>query len=56
MKGDPVTATMQDQFMRALTMFREAVSAFPAEEWRKGDTDYLRPAGVAYHQVVTIQP
>lgn len=25
--------------------------AFPADEWRKGEIDYLRPAGVAYHVV-----
>lgn len=40
-----------NQYQRALKMFREAVLAFPVDEWRKGEIDYLRPAGVAYHVV-----
>jgi hypothetical protein len=35
-------------------MFRDAVMAFPADEWKKGEIDYLRPAGVAYHVVETL--
>jgi len=36
----PLAEALADQFLRALAMFREAVAAFPADEWRKGDTPY----------------
>lgn len=42
------------QFRRALKMFRQAVLAFPAQEWHVGELDYLRPAGLAYHALETI--
>ena len=51
MNDNNISGVVFDQYQRALTMFREAVITFPADEWRKGDTDYLRPAGVAYHVV-----
>jgi len=47
----PVAEAMADQYMRTLLMLRGAVSAFPEEEWRKGDTPYQRPAGLALHAV-----
>lgn len=47
----PLAEALADQFLRALAMFREAVAAFPADEWRKGDTPYQRPAGLALHVV-----
>ncbi len=40
--------------MRALAMFREAVKAFPAAEWHKGDTPYQRPAGLALHLIEAV--
>lgn len=40
---------MADQFMRTLLMLRGAVQAFPPDEWRKADTPYQRPAGLALH-------
>ncbi|NTW43832.1 MAG: hypothetical protein HGB14_05220, partial [Anaerolineaceae bacterium] len=43
-----------DQFVRALSMFREAVKAFPPAEWCKGDTPYQRPAGLALHTVEAV--
>jgi len=30
-------------------MFRQAAVAFPADEWRRGDSLYQRPAGLALH-------
>lgn len=54
MSKDRTVQAIWDQFHRALGMFREAVQAFPGEEWRKGDIDYLRPAGLAYHVLETI--
>lgn len=52
-EGD-IAGVVYNQYQRALKMFREATLAFPADEWRKGDIDYLRPAGVAYHVVESI--
>lgn len=54
MGHDRLVHAVADQFRRTLIMFREAVRAFPAKEWRSGDLDYLRPAGVAYHVVEAI--
>ena len=54
MSDNDIAGVVFDQYQRALTMFREAIMAFPADEWRKGDIDYLRPAGVAYHVVEVI--
>lgn len=54
MNNDKVAQAVSDQFQRALRMFRETVQAFPAEEWRMGELDYLRPAGLAYHVLETI--
>ena len=45
----PLAEAMADQFMRSFGMLRLAVEAFSAEEWRKGDTPYQRPAGLALH-------
>jgi len=50
-----VSESMIAQFNRALVMFREAVTAFPESEWKVGETDYLRPAGIAYHLIETIE-
>jgi hypothetical protein len=50
----PMAEAMADQFMRSLAMLREAMMAFPAEEWRKGDTPYERPAGLALHIVESL--
>ena len=54
MNGNMVVQSVLDQFRRTLKMFRESIVAFPEGEWRKGDIDYLRPAGVAYHVIETI--
>lgn len=54
MSDDDIAEVVFNQYQRALKMFREAVTAFPVDEWRKGEIDYLRPAGVAYHVVECI--
>jgi hypothetical protein len=51
----PQAEALADQFMRALGMFRAAVHAFPAEEWRKGDAPCERPAGLALHLVESME-
>jgi hypothetical protein len=50
----PQAEALADQFLRALAMFRQAIRAFPAEEWRKGDTPYQRPAGWALHVLTSM--
>ncbi len=55
MNKDVIIASLLDQFDRSLRMFRNAITSFPADEWLKGDMDYLRPAGVAYHVVESIE-
>ncbi len=54
MEAGPQAEAMADQFVRTLAMLREAVMVFPADEWRKGDTPYQRPAGLALHTVEAI--
>lgn len=49
-----VTRPVLEHFRRTFAMFREAVEACPAGEWCEGELDYLRPAGVAYHVLETI--
>lgn len=55
MNTELVSSSVLEQFNRGLAMFREAVLAFPGHEWKLGETDYLRPAGVAYHVVETLR-
>jgi uncharacterized damage-inducible protein DinB len=50
----PQAEALADQFVRALSMLRGAIEAFPAAEWRNGDTPYQRPAGLALHAVEVI--
>lgn len=54
MPEDVLRQAVLDQFERALAMFRGSVRSFPAEQWYRGELDYLRPAGLAYHLVETI--
>lgn len=43
-----------EQFQKVFYKFRETVRAFPVEEWRRGDSAYQRPAGLAAHFLSTI--
>ena len=54
MSDNNVSEEVYNQYQRSLKMFREAVMAFPVDEWKKGDMDYTRPAGVAYHVVESL--
>lgn len=54
MTQNPVVEAVADQFRRSLLMMENAVRAYPAQEWRRGDLAYLRPAGLAYHLVDTL--
>jgi tetratricopeptide (TPR) repeat protein len=51
LQASPQAEAMADQFVRTTLMLREAIRAFPAEEWCKGETPYQRPAGLALHAI-----
>jgi hypothetical protein len=54
MNADSINQSLADQFRRTILMFENAVRAYPASEWRRGDLPYLRPAGLAYHLADTM--
>lgn len=54
LKANPTAEALADQFMRTLSMFRNAVNTFPEETWLEGDTLYQRPAGLALHITQTV--
>jgi hypothetical protein len=54
MNTNPTTRAVSDQFQRTLKMLRGAITAFPSDEWREDEPAYLRPAGIAYHVLETI--
>ena len=54
MSNQTVSTEALDQFKRVFHKFRQAVEAFPEEEWRTGESDYQRPAGLADHFLSTI--
>ena len=54
LEANPQAEALADQFMRALSMFRIVVSAFPEEAWFVGETLYQRPAGLTLHIVQSI--
>lgn len=49
-----IRRSVADQYERVLGVFRIAVESFPAGEWRAGDSNYQRPAGLAYHVLETV--
>lgn len=49
-----LTQSVSDHFSRMTSQLRQAISAFPEKEWRKADTRYQRPAGLALHIIETI--
>jgi hypothetical protein len=55
MNSDKIINSLLDQYDRALELFRIIIHLFPEKEWQLGEIDYLRPAGVAYHLVETIE-
>jgi len=50
----PQAEALADQMLRTVNMLRQCILAFPAKEWRKGDTPYQRPAGLALHAVESL--
>ncbi len=54
LEANPQAEAVSDQFIRTLSMFRLAVSTFSEDAWRKGDSLYQRPAGLALHIAQTI--
>jgi hypothetical protein len=54
MDDQVVTQALSNQYQRTLTMLREAINAFPADQWRVVEKDYPRPAAMAYHVLESI--
>ena len=44
-----LSAVLIRQFERSWRMLEEAAESFSAEEWRRGEIDYLTPARLTYH-------
>lgn len=53
-ENDTIRIALQDQFQRCQKMLEGALQNYPLEEWKRGDLAYLRPAGLAYHLIETI--
>jgi uncharacterized damage-inducible protein DinB len=51
MSVNGIVASLLDHFTRTWDMLREAIEAFPDEEWRVADEDDLIPARQALHVV-----
>lgn len=54
MDDKSISQEIKDQFERVFWKLRETVNAFPKEEWKKGESIYQRPAGLAAHWVETV--
>ena len=49
--GKEISEALLGEFRRALRLLREAVAAFPADQWRENECDQLIPARQALHIV-----
>lgn len=54
MDNQAIIQALSNQYQRTLLMFRGAVKAFPAEQWKIVENYYPRPAAIAYHTLETI--
>jgi tetratricopeptide (TPR) repeat protein len=54
LEASPQAEALADQFLRMFFMLRNAISRFPEEAWRTGDSLYQRPAGLALHILQSI--
>jgi tetratricopeptide (TPR) repeat protein len=54
LEANPQAEALADQFMRSLFMLRIAVGRLSEEAWRRGETNYQRPAGLALHIAQTL--
>jgi tetratricopeptide (TPR) repeat protein len=54
LEASPQAEALADQFLRMFFMLRSAMSRFPEEAWRTGDSLYQRPAGLALHILQSI--
>jgi hypothetical protein len=55
LEASPQVEALADQFLRALLMLRDAVRTISEDEWRKGDSLYQRPAGLALHIIQSVE-
>ena len=54
MDTNAIKLAIANQYQGTLLMFRDAVKAFPSEEWRVVENFYPRPAAIAYHSLEAI--
>jgi uncharacterized damage-inducible protein DinB len=53
MSTSRIVGSLTDHFERMWAILREAIEAFPEEQWRTGDVEHLIPARQALHIVGT---
>jgi hypothetical protein len=51
---DTIKQAILNQYQRTLLMFREAIKAFPEDEWRVVKNSYPHPAAIIYHTLEAI--
>lgn len=54
LQAGPIAESLADQYLRTIWMLREAIDGFEDGGWRRADSDYQRPAGLALHIIQNI--
>jgi hypothetical protein len=49
-----ITTEVADQFERLFGLLRKGIGLFSPTHWRESDTNYMRPAGLVYHMLETV--
>jgi hypothetical protein len=49
-----ITTEVADQFERVFGLLRKGVGLFSPTVWRESDSNYMRPAGLVYHMLETV--
>ncbi|MEN8242759.1 MAG: DinB family protein [Chloroflexota bacterium] len=49
-----ITTEVVDQFERVFELLRKGVGMFTPGNWREGESSYMRPAGLVYHLLETV--
>ena len=49
-----ITTEVVDQFERVFELLRKGVGQFTPGKWREGESSYMRPAGLVYHLLETV--
>jgi hypothetical protein len=49
-----ITTEVADQFERIFGLLRKGIGLFSPGHWRESETNYMRPAGLVYHSLETV--